>query len=334
MLRIRRIVEIYSQKGIVGLSKDIISNINHRIPKKPLVSQSPTPRVIYILIKWLVNFAFTVRFGEGTDVMSQDWDTLIILDACRFDDFEQYNHIPGDLDYVISQGVDSPEFIQRNFLDKQFPDTVYVTANPHVHLIGDDVFHNIISDPISNWNHELNCVEPSDVATAAIHAHERYPNKRIIVHFMQPHDPPLGETGMELRSKYKISGPQSTDNRIMQLVAEEVISEQKARKAYRETLSIVLNEVDDMLSSIDGKVVVTSDHGEMFGKDPYPLLGKLYEHYRNPRTVELCRVPWLIVDSCSERRDIISGSTESEAESASVTKDSRVVEQLESLGYK
>lgn len=334
MSLINRIARIYNEKGMIVLIKSIIHNLYNRIPEKPAVSNNSSPRFVYFIIKYLNDLLFRLRFGSGTDIMGKDWDTLIILDACRFDFFNRHNHIDGDLSQIISSGVDSKEFIQNNFLGERFPDTVYVTANPHVHLIDNSVFYDIVSDPMDNWDQELKCVKPSDVAAAAIDAHERYPNKRIIVHFMQPHDPPLGETGMELRSKYKINGPQSTDNRIMQLVAEGVISEQKARKAYGETLSIVLNEVGNMLSDIDGKIVITSDHGEMFGETPHPLLGKLYEHYRNPRTVELCRVPWLIIDSCSERRDIVSGSTESEPESGSVTKDSRVVEQLESLGYK
>jgi hypothetical protein len=262
-----------------------------RIPKKPAVSNDPTPRFLYVLIKYIYNLIFTLQFGEGINIMNQSWDTLIILDACRFDDFKQYNQISGDLDCVISKGVDSAEFIRENFTGKRFPDTIYVTANPHVYLINDDIFHEIISDPISNWDQELKCVKPSDVATAAIDAHQKYPNKRIIVHFMQPHDPPLGETGQKLRDRYEINGPQSTDNRVMELVAEGIISEQMARKAYRETLKVVLDEVDDMLSSIDGNIVVTSDHGEMFGEKPYMLLGNLYEHYRNPKTTQLCKVP-------------------------------------------
>jgi hypothetical protein len=262
-----------------------------RIPKKPAVSNDLTPRFLCVLIKYIYNLIFRLQFGKGINIMNQSWDTLIILDACRFDDFKQYNQISGDLDCVISKGVDSAEFIRENFTGKRFPDTIYVTANPHVYLINDDIFHEIISDLISNWDQELKCVKPSDVATAAIDAHQKYPNKRIIVHFMQPHDPPLGETGQKLRDRYEINGPQSTDNRVMELVAEGIISEQMARKAYRETLKVVLDEVDDMLSSIDGKIVVTSDHGEMFGEKPYMLLGNLYEHYRNPKTTQLCKVP-------------------------------------------
>ncbi|QCS42021.1 hypothetical protein [Natrinema versiforme] len=332
---LKKVVKAYRTEGLSTLLKRSIARASNTLYPKPTVTNNSTPFPFWLL-KYPYNALFTVKHGSGTDIMDEDWDTLILLDACRFDDFSDINSISGDLTHKISQGVDSRRFIERNFVGKDIHDTVYVTANPHVRLVDNDIFHDVITEPISNWDSEMQCVRPGDVTASAIEAHEKYPNKRIIVHYMQPHDPPLGPTAEKLREKAQIGGAapnerRSQGKRIMELVATGEISEEAAREAYRETLEIVLEDVDTLLKNIAGKVVISSDHGEMFGERPYLLLGKLYEHYRNPKTVELCKVPWLIVERGSKRRNI---TVESRTEATSAIDTSELEEQLEALGYK
>lgn len=120
---------------------------------------------------------------EGVDVMAEDWDNLVILDACRYDYFEDQNNISGDLKHRISQGNKSWEFMQKNFAGKQLHDTVYVTANPFVTRFNDDVFYAV--DTLDEyWDDDLGTVRPEDVVAAAVEANQTYPNKRLIVHFM------------------------------------------------------------------------------------------------------------------------------------------------------
>ena len=321
--------------GVYKLANKSISYILDRINPKPTVSNSSTPLAFWYL-KYPYNIWFNYQYGSGVNVLNEDWDTLILLDACRYDDFEDLNELPGNLDSRISRAVDSNEFIRRNFVGQNLSDTVYVTANPHVGLVGNNTFHEIITEPISNWDSDLQCVHPSQVTSAAIKAHKQYPNKRIIVHYMQPHDPPLGPTAGELRKEFEIGGASPEENssrgdRIMQLVASGKIPEEKARRAYRETLEIALDEVSSLLDYVNGKAVISADHGEMFGEQPYPLLGKLYEHYRNPRTVELCKVPWFVVDSRDNRRETYQ--EENTHNTTDVDRDT-LSDQLEALGYK
>jgi hypothetical protein len=116
----------------------------------------------------------------------------------------------------------------------------------------------------------------------------------------------------------------------MELVAEGIISRDSAHRAYKETLEIVLDDVEILLDNISGKVVISSDHGEMFGEGPYPLLGDLFEHYRNPKTMELCKVPWFVIDEAGKRRNIVA-----ETYKDSIDIDGQEIEdQLEALGYK
>ncbi|MDB9281717.1 hypothetical protein PN416_17660 [Halorubrum ezzemoulense] len=317
---------------LINKSKNYLAN---KHSPRPTVSNGTTPLPFWYL-KYLYNVWFNVKYGSGVDVLDEDWDTLILLDACRYDDFEEFNEISGDLSSRISKGVDSDKFIRRNLVGRDLSDTVYVTANPHVRLISNDTFYEIITEPISNWDSELQCVRPTQVTSSAIEAHRQYPDKRIIVHYMQPHDPPLGPTASELRKEFEIGGASPERNsrrgeRIMELVASGEIPEEKARRAYRETLEIVLDEVSSLLVQVDGKIVISADHGEMFGEQPYPILGKLYEHYQNPRTTELCKVPWFVVDSQGDRRKIHSGN--SKEDTADINGD-MLSDQLEALGYK
>lgn len=86
------------------------------------------------------NIAFERKYGPGIDVMAEDWDNLILLDACRYDYFESQINIEGELKSAISRGGHSWEFMQGNFVGREFHDTIYVTANPHVEKLSDGTF--------------------------------------------------------------------------------------------------------------------------------------------------------------------------------------------------
>lgn len=328
----------FIHKALQTWRKEGFSQFFHKTKRflnpRPEVSNQST-FILFWYLKYVYSFAFGFIHGFGTDVMEEDWDTLILLDACRYDDFERVSDIDGELSHKISKGVDSPEFIKKNFVGKDLTDTVYVTANPYFSLIGDNTFHETNTNPLSKWDSELQCVRPEAVTTSAINAHKKHPNKRIIVHYMQPHDPPLGPKAKELRENAGIiSGPMGTgnsDKRIMELVAAGEISKKEAHEAYRETLDIVLEDVTSLIDQIDGKIVISADHGEMFGERPYPILGELYEHFQNPKTISLCKVPWHVVESYSRRRQL---SAEPSSENDDFVNEEEIEKQLKALGYK
>ena len=63
------------------------------------------------------NHWFHQKFSDctGVDVFEEDWDTLIILDGCRYDTFAELNDISGELESRQSQGSTSWEFMEANF---------------------------------------------------------------------------------------------------------------------------------------------------------------------------------------------------------------------------
>jgi hypothetical protein len=173
------------------------------------------------------------------------------------------------------------------------------------------------------------------VTEAAIDAHERFPDKRVIAHYMQPHDPPIGPTADRLEAEIGLggwawSGVDAEGTRLMTAVRAGDVPESVGRRAYRENLRIVLEDVESLLDAVDGKVVVSADHGEMFGEEPYPLLGPQYEHWKNPRSLVQCEVPWLIVDGDGDRRRV---TADPPVESDPID-DEELSEQLAALGYR
>lgn len=83
---------------------------------------------------------------RGIDLSSQDWDNLLILDACRSDMFESVVGTSEFDEYqtVRSQGSSSPNWISANFADRELGDVVYITANPWVAEEAPSSFHKIV----------------------------------------------------------------------------------------------------------------------------------------------------------------------------------------------
>ena len=52
---------------------------------------------------------------KGVYVVDEEWDYLIILDACRYDTFKEINNLVGKLEYRYSRGSSTSECLQENF---------------------------------------------------------------------------------------------------------------------------------------------------------------------------------------------------------------------------
>jgi len=279
------------------------------------------------------NLQFRLRHGKGTRVMEEDWDNLLILDGCRYDMFTERVDLSGTLEYRISLGSSSEEFMERNFVNQQFHDTVYVTANPFIPKLGlnEDTFHAVV-DLLDDWDEELQTIHPNTVAAAAREAHEQYPDKRLIVHFMQPHAPFIGELGREM-----VGGGWTMDHDVEddpgiwnRLRDGEDISLEKVWRAYNENLDVVLAEVRPLVKSLAGKSVVTADHGNLVGErlSPIPTRRK-YGHPYGVHTKELVKVPWFVATH-GARRTI----TEDPPIAQESIAEDTIEDRLDALGYK
>jgi hypothetical protein len=272
-------------------------------------------------------------------LMDEDWDNVIILDACRYDLFEQTHTLTGgDLEFRISPGSATPEFLQRNFEDQRYLDTVYVTANPMYQTKGlEDVFYKVVDVWDDHWDDELKTVIPESMVDPTIKAQEDHPNKRIISHFMQPHYPFIGEIANELgrQGGFELTYKRATgkdasrdDPTVWERLKHGEVSREQVWDAYRENLEITFPHVKSLLRQLDGKSVVTSDHGNLVGEKIFRFGTKLYGHPVGFRCEQLNKVPWMIFES-DDRRKI----TEAESVTRSSSTSEKVSERLADLGY-
>lgn len=271
------------------------------------------------------------RHTSSVDVMSKDWDNLFILDACRADYFESQHCFEESTERVITPGKMSWEFMRETFLGKQFHDTIYITSNPFATRLPEDTFFKS-KYLIDEWDDEIGTIHPEDVVAAGVTAHERYPHKRLILHFMQPHRPYLGPTAERLRERVDLKGYRNQGDglQIWGAAKEKKVTIEEVRQAYQESLDIVLDVVESTLDDVDGKTIITADHGEMLGERVFPFTSRVWGHSEGFSTLTLREVPWLELPSGSRR-----AVTESDPVEATDKIDiKKVSKRLSALGYK
>lgn len=276
--------------------------------------------------------------GKPTHVVDEDWDNLLVLDAARFDAFSEACSLPGVLESRISKGCTTVGFLNGNFPD-EYPEVVYATANPHASRLVPHRFHAMVPVWRTRWDDEFGTVLPGEMADATRAVAEEYPDKRLIAHFVQPHEPYVGpETVARFGTRYANGlraaremadgedGEMGTT--VMAAFRQGDLSREEALAAYRENLRLVLDEVADLIDDLPGKTVVTADHGEMFGERAWPFPTRRIGHWGYVRTSELVTVPWFVAEH-DGRKTVTSGGI-----SRSETGDEREREEkLRSLGY-
>lgn len=296
------------------------------------------PRLIRRELIRLASLPFNHGYGyytdrtlpESIDMMEKDWDNLIILDACRCDYFEDQHSFDKQAERVVSPGKMSWEFMEETFLEDQFHDTIYITSNPFASGLPEDTFF-MSKYLIDEWDNEIGTIHPEDVVNTALQANEKYPNKRLILHFMQPHRPYLGATAEKLRERVNLKGYRNEGDglQIWGAAKEKKVTVEEVRRAYSESLDIVLDVVSDFLNEINGKSVITADHGEMLGERVFPFTSRVWGHSEGFSTPTLREVPWLEIE-VKNRREI----TESEPlETEETLDENEIKDRLEALGY-
>jgi len=282
-------------------------------------------------------------FGpDSDDFVEEDWDNLLILDACRYDMFEKTCEIDGELESRTSVGSSTPDFLKQTFRGGDFQDIVYVTANPQVNLrLDPDIFHDVVEVWKTDWNDDLGTVEPRRVTERAIEALERYPNKRLIIHYMQPHYPFIGQKSEELdgHSGFELSKRLASDEEadrdertVWDQLKDGEVSEETVWQAYVENLEFVLNDIESSIDEFEGKTVITSDHGNLMGETATPYQLELYGHPTGIHAEDLVTVPWLSIES-GLRRETYEGERTERVSQHDIEDEDEIQERLKDLGY-
>jgi hypothetical protein len=273
-------------------------------------------------------------FDEAISVMDEEWDTLVVFDACRADLFEEVADSADFDSYrrVTSAGSMTAEWTERNFSGGAFGDTVYVSANPFTTKLAGDAFHEIYSVWQDSFDEKQKTVLPGSVADAAREAHAAHPEKRLIVHFMQPHHPFITDERFAAFSEWDIRAITGNDQPArphspFEALGMGLVEREELWTAYGDNLRAVLSPALDLAADLGGRTVLTSDHGNLLGERGWPVPVRLYSHLPGVRLPGLVRVPWAVIDG--ERRRVTDNGVRSTADADA----SEIKQRLRALGY-
>ena len=267
------------------------------------------------------------RNDSSFRVMDEDWDVLIVLDACRADLFRECVNVSQFTAYEtrVSAGSATNEWANKNFSGQALSDVVYVTGNPVVSREVQTAFAAFIEVWRTEFDEELGTVPPNAVTEAAVTALENYPHKRLIVHYLQPHYPFInypelryGSFGMT--DQIDVTSAKEGANHVWTALDKGYVDEETVWEAYQDNLNLVMNSVNKILEKVDGRVVITSDHGNLVGEKDASFGIPLYGHPPHIYQENLRTVPWAVSDSGSEERGLAV--------------DDKIEYRLKSLGYK
>ncbi|XGI82733.1 hypothetical protein ACEU6E_05455 [Halorutilales archaeon Cl-col2-1] len=268
----------------------------------------------------------------GIDIFEQDWDNLIVLDACRYDLFENTADLEGQLESRISRASSTPEWLRANFKGRKLHDTVYITANPQLFRHREEIdveFHDVINIwQEDGWDEEHQTVLPETVTKRSIEAADKYPNKRLLIHYIQPHYPFLTSIDQPFEDSQAFLKPDEAGSWHQAVIGKIDPDPEIVWQAYRDTLERALPHVEELVQGITGKSVVTADHGNMVGERATPFPIREWGHPRGIYTDELVKVPWLVIEG--ESRKITARKP---VESTNSVTDKVVQDRLEKLGY-
>lgn len=269
---------------------------------------------------------------SGEPFIEAEWDNLILLDACRFDLFEAENTIAGTLDRRYSGASSTVEFLRANIDGRDLTDTVYVTANGQIQNYSDELaidLHDIVMLYADGWDEQLGTVPPETVTERAIETAQEYPDKRLLIHYVQPHFPFIGSDS-DIGTDRVGESEHDTGFWKRVLCGDIDADADEIWAAYRENLRLTLPHVETLIDALSGKTVITSDHGNLFGERSEPIPIHEWGHPTGIYHEKLVTVPWLVCE-WTERKQIISEQSRVQELKPD---PAVVVDRLEALGYK
>lgn len=217
---------------------------------------------------------------QGRNIYEDDWELLIVVDACRADLFEQtapvFDYLHHEIETRRSVAPATRNWMQRTFTSEwgqEMSDTAYVVSNPYSDLLLDPEDFSYL-DEIHRyaWDDEIGTVEPRPVTERAIDIHRSRDPDRLLVHYMPPHFPSIPDhlgfslpSGDEFAASYK--GNNGGWDSVWDALRAGEISSERVWESYRANLEYVLDDIQVLLDNVDAETAyITSDHGNAFGE--------------------------------------------------------------------
>lgn len=305
-----------------------------------------------------VALPLTSRYPIGTNIYENEWDLLIILDACRVDALRQVSdeyEFLQDFDTIWSVGSSTPEWVSNTFRPDYEDDvarTAFVTSNgtyqwifemDEIHpelasIFGDVNFASWIIEHLASWD----TVKEDDF----------YLRDQVWMYTDGPDNPldneALPETITDraiaiardhnpgrLLVHYREPHAPYTANAIAEdrelkyyeknpwEALRSGVPLQKVWSAYLDELRYALDNVETLLNNVDAEIaVISADHGEAFGE---------WGFYSHPSLLPLpCvkKVPWITTTATDT--GVYEPTIESEANDID---EEKLKNHLKELGY-
>ncbi len=227
-------------------------------------------------------------------LLQSEWQTLIVLDACRYDIFAKvignYN-IPGKLIQADSQVQQTSRWYKKHWSGDRI-DTVLITGHPQpIKLSRECHFFKAIDIEGDG----LEWMYPGQTLAKAVNVLSLYPDKKQLIHLIPPHLPYLTDEGikfnevlnnMETVKEKKPSGNRMNATTLYDKATKygQVNGWAELQKHYRLNLEFALEWVEVFIRDLKGPIVITADHGELLGE------ANMYAH-RGASQI-LRQVPW------------------------------------------
>lgn len=236
-----------------------------------------------VLRNWTFRQAYSILLQplslfdkQGFNLLDEKWDYAIVMDALRYD-ITRGVRVEGE-SFVRRRSPASAtmEWVSRCIRHPR-KDIVLVTANPYVsdikirELTGlhQPFYKNVAAWDIG-WDTETRSTPPWRMLDISLKALKKYPDKRMLFWFLQPHAPFLGfnPEGVKLTNELREG---ILENRmglnVWRALSAGLINRDETWDAYNKNFRIALHGgVYELLGHLEGDIVITSDHGNCFGE--------------------------------------------------------------------
>ncbi|PSQ45512.1 hypothetical protein BRD17_01200 [Halobacteriales archaeon SW_7_68_16] len=264
----------------------------------------------------------------GTTVYDRDWDVLLILDACRWD---MYDEVVGRGERIWSVGASSPEWMTNTFRER-YADavaaTAYVTGNPFSETHVDRARLGAVDEVWRyGWDDALGTIPPDPITDRVIATARSGEYDHVIGHYMQPHYPFVGDdsgtdAGIDLdRFGDEAADGTGGDRTYWQRVADGEIDLETLWTGYHDNLRLALEAVETVTDNVDGRVAITADHGNAVGEWGY------WGHEPNLLHPKMRWVPWEVREATDTETYV---PTLEPGDEGTIDRESR----LDLLGYR
>ena len=222
-----------------------------------------------------------------TDIFDHqdEWDICCVLDACRYDVFSKVNTIEGQLKEVVSVGYNTANW-SAQVIGGEHRDTIFVSANAwhsryHTQEKLRKTFFKHVTPWKDKWNEDLRTVLPDEMTNLGIELRKKYPQKKLILFYIQPHDPFIADGHGNIMSKTYAW---------MRDYRERGVPMGEMKRHYENNLKFVLTSIERLVANVSGRILVTADHGEGLGE-----FGVLYSHKGGWLPTNL-KIPWFLTE--------------------------------------